>query len=55
LPKRRPRKGAKEEEVVAAPNCSYEKKIGPRKVKEESVERQLPDPEKTRTVVEAVA
>jgi len=55
LPKRRPRKGAKEEEVVGAPNCSYEKKIGPPKVKEEVVERRRPDPEKTRAVVEAVA
>jgi DNA topoisomerase-1 len=55
LPKRRPRKGAKEEEVVTPPNCSYEKKIGPPKVKEEPVERAKPDPEKTRTMVEAVA
>ncbi len=53
LPKRRARKGAPEE-VSAIPNCSYEKKIGPPKVKEE-VERKLPDPEKTRAVVEAVA
>jgi DNA topoisomerase-1 len=55
LPKRRPRKGAKEEEVSGAPNCSYEKKIGPPKVKEEAVERRRPDPETTRAVVEAVA
>jgi DNA topoisomerase-1 len=55
LPKRRPRKGAKEEEVSSAPNCSYEKKIGPPKVKEEAVERRRPDPKKTRAVVEAVA
>ncbi len=55
LPKRRPRKGAKEEEVSAAPNCSYEKKIGPPKVKEEVPDRRRPDPEKTRAVVEAVA
>ena len=55
MPKRRPRKGAKEEEVVGAPNCGYEKKIGPPKVKEEVVERRRPDPEKTRAVVEAVA
>jgi DNA topoisomerase-1 len=55
LPKRRPRKGAKEEEVATAPNCSYEKKIGPPKVKEEAPERRRPDPEKTRAVVEAVA
>ncbi len=55
LPKRRPRKGVKEEEVSAAPNCSYEKKIGPPKVKEEVPDRRRPDPEKTRAVVEAVA
>jgi DNA topoisomerase I len=55
LPKRRPRKGAKEEEVSTTPNCSYQKKIGPPKVKEEAVERRRPDPEKTRAVVEAVA
>jgi DNA topoisomerase-1 len=54
LPKRRPRKGAKEE-VSETPNCSYEKKIGPPKVKEEVEERKRPDPEKTRAVVEAVA
>jgi DNA topoisomerase-1 len=55
LPKRRPRKGAKEEEVSTTPECSYEKKIGPPKVKEEPEERKRPDPEKTRAVVEAVA
>jgi DNA topoisomerase-1 len=55
LPKRRPRKGAKVEEVSETPNCSYEKKIGPPKVKEEVEERKRPDPEKTRAVVEAVA
>ncbi len=54
LPKRRPRKGAKEE-VSETPNCSYEKKIGPPKPKEEAEERKRPDPEKTRAVVEAVA
>ena len=55
LPKRRPRKGAKEEEVSTAPKCSFEKKIGPPKPKEEPEERKRPDPEKTRAVVEAVA
>ncbi len=55
LPKRRPRKGAKEEEVAGAPNCSYEKKIGPPQTKNEAEDRKLPDPEKTRPVVEAVA
>jgi DNA topoisomerase-1 len=48
MPKKRPRKGAPEE-VSTAPECSFEKKIGPPRVKE--IER--PDPEKTRTVVEA--
>src|SRR6202789_1261493 len=55
LPKRRPRKGAKEEEVSTTPECSYEKKIGPPKVKEEPEERKRPDADKTRPVVEAVA
>jgi DNA topoisomerase-1 len=55
LPKRRPRKGAKEEEVSGAPICSYEKKIGPSKPKDEPEDRKRPDPEKTRPVVEAVA
>ncbi|MGA7156904.1 MAG: type I DNA topoisomerase [Acidobacteriaceae bacterium] len=54
LPKKRARKGAPEE-ASEVPNCSFEKKIGPPKVKEEAVERQRPDPEKTRAVVEAVA
>jgi DNA topoisomerase-1 len=55
LPKRRPRKGAKEEEVVAAATCSYDRKIGPPKAKVEPEERKRPDPDKTRPVVEAVA
>ena len=55
LPKRRPRKGAKEEEISTAPDCSFEKKIGPPKVKDEPEERRKPDPEKTRPVVEAFA
>ncbi|MFC6647022.1 type I DNA topoisomerase [Granulicella cerasi] len=46
MPKRRAKKG--EAEVVqTAPDCSYEKKIGPPKVKEELAK---PDPEKTRPV-----
>jgi len=54
LPKRRPKKiapGAKGAPVEEAlpPECSYEKKIGPPPVVE------LPDPEKTRAVVESVA
>jgi DNA topoisomerase I len=48
LPKRRPKKGAPVEEPTT-PECSYEKKIGPPPVVE------LPDPEKTRAVVQSVA
>jgi DNA topoisomerase-1 len=51
LPKRRKKKGAPEEEPTT-PECSYEKKIAgpaPAPVAE------LPDPEKTRPVVESVA
>jgi len=56
LPKRRPRKGVKEEPAVnAAPECGFEKKVGPPRPKEEPEERQRPDPEKTRPVVEAAA
>jgi DNA topoisomerase-1 len=56
LPKRRPRKGAKEEPAPTTPECSFEKKIGPPKPKEEEHEaRTVPDPAKTRPVVEAVA
>jgi DNA topoisomerase-1 len=55
LPKRRPRKGAKEEEAPTTPECSFEKKIGPPKAKEEPAELKKPDPEKTRTLVEAMA
>jgi len=55
LPKRRPRKGAPAEPEPAAPACSFEKKIGPPKPKEETEERQRPDPEKTRPLVAAVA
>jgi DNA topoisomerase-1 len=55
LPKRRPRKGAKEEEVSTTPECSFEKKIGPPKPKDEPEDRKRPDPEKTRPMVEAVA
>jgi DNA topoisomerase-1 len=56
LPKRRPRKGVKQEPVAnAAPECSFEKKIGPPRPKEEPEERKLPDPDKTRPLVEAAA
>jgi DNA topoisomerase-1 len=54
LPKRRPRKGAKEEPAPTTPECSFEKKIGPPKPKEPEPEaRTVPDPDKTRTLVEA--
>jgi DNA topoisomerase-1 len=44
-----------EEVAPKTPECSYEKKIGPPKVKEEVPERTKPDPDKTRTLVEAMA
>jgi DNA topoisomerase-1 len=49
MPKKRPRKGAPEEAVSTVPECSYEKKLGPPRVKELDQR----DPEKTRPVVEA--
>jgi len=52
MPKKRPRKGAAEEPESTAPECGFEKLIGPPKVKEEVTERAKPDPEKTRTLVE---
>ena len=57
MPKRRASKIAKgaAEEASTAPDCGYAKKIGPPKVKEVPIDRKLPDPETTRTVVEAVA
>ncbi|MDR3745135.1 MAG: type I DNA topoisomerase [Acidobacteriaceae bacterium] len=48
LPKRRPKKGAKVEEPTT-PECSYQKKIA------DVAMLELPDPEKTRAVVESVA
>ncbi len=54
MPKKRVKKGA-EEEVSTAPECSFEKLIGPPKVKEEIAERTKPDPEKIRPLVEAMA
>ncbi len=53
LPKRRPRKGATVE-APTTPECSYQKKVGPPKSDEVPV-LELPDPEKTRAVVESVA
>jgi DNA topoisomerase-1 len=52
LPKRRKRKGAAEDEKPAAPACSYQKKIGPPVSVPVLV---VPDPEKTRAVVQSVA
>jgi DNA topoisomerase-1 len=51
LPKRRPKKGAKVEEPVT-PECGFEKKIGPPAAIPVLA---MPDPEKTRAVVESVA
>ena len=53
LPKRRKRKGAPEEAAAATPECSYKKKIGPPASEVPLLE--LPDPDKTRPVVESVA
>ncbi|MDP9050826.1 MAG: type I DNA topoisomerase [Acidobacteriota bacterium] len=53
LPKRRPRKGAKVE-APTTPECSYQKKVGPPKSVEVPV-LELPDPEKTRPLVQSVA
>jgi DNA topoisomerase-1 len=55
MPKRKPKKGAPEEAAPTTPECSYEKKIGPPKPKAEAVDLKLPDPSKTRAVVEAAA
>jgi DNA topoisomerase-1 len=55
LPKRRPRKGAKEEAAPSTPDCSFEKKIGLPKPEDEPEERSRPDPDSARPVVEAVA
>ncbi len=54
LPKRRPKKGG-EAEPVTGPACHFEKKIGPPKLEEPPAPLKLPDPDRTRTVVEAVA
>jgi DNA topoisomerase-1 len=51
LPKRRPKKGAKVVEPVA-PECGFQKKIGPPAAVPVLA---MPDPEKTRAVVESVA
>ncbi len=54
MPKKRAKKGAAEEETSGV-ECSFAEKIGPPKPKEEPKDLQLPDPAKTRPVVEAVA
>jgi DNA topoisomerase-1 len=54
LPKRRKRKGAPEEAAPTTPECVYIKKVGPPKPTEIPV-LELPDPEKTRPVVQSVA
>jgi DNA topoisomerase-1 len=53
LPKRRKRKGAAEEAAPTTPPCTYQKKIGPPSAPIPVLE--LPDPEKTRPVVQSVA
>jgi DNA topoisomerase I len=55
LPKRRPRKGGPAVEEPTTPECTFEKKIGPPKPKEEPEELKRPDPEKTRPLVAAMA
>ena len=52
LPKRRKRKGAAEEAEPVTPECSYQKKIGPPAALPALA---VPDPEKTRPVVQSVA
>ncbi len=54
LPKRRKRKGAPEEAAPTTPECGYQKKIGPPKAEEVPM-LAIPDPDKTRAVVESVA
>ena len=53
LPKRRKRKGAPEEAEPATPECGYQKKIGP--PASAVPDLGIPDPDKTRPVVESVA
>src|SRR6185312_14489437 len=55
LPKRRPRKGGPAVEEPTTPECTFEKKIGPPRPKEEPAELKRPDPEKTRPLAEAMA
>ena len=55
LPKRRAAKKGAEVDAELPPECTFEKKIGPPKAKEEPAELKKPDPDKSRPVVEAVA
>jgi DNA topoisomerase-1 len=56
MPKRRAKKGEPEPAAAAgAPDCSFEKKIGPPKPKDEAKKLERPDPDKTRPMVEALA
>jgi len=55
LPKRRLRKGGPAVEEATTPECTFEKKVGPPKPKEEPEDLKRPDPEKTRPLVEAMA
>ena len=52
LPKRRKRKGAPEDEKPVTPECSYQKKVGPPATVPVLA---VPDPEKTRPIVQSVA
>ena len=54
LPKRRPHKGKPAEEPTT-PECTYERKIGPPKEPEKIEALAIPDPAKTRALVESVA
>ncbi len=54
LPKRRPKKGG-EAEGATGPACHFEQKIGPPRVEEPPASLKVPDPNRTRPLVEAVA
>jgi DNA topoisomerase-1 len=54
LPKRRPKKGQPAEEPTT-PECTWKKRTGPPKAAEPLTELAVPDPEKTRPLVESLA
>jgi DNA topoisomerase-1 len=54
MPKRRPRKGGPPVEEPTTPPCTFEKKIGPPKPKEEPEDLKRPDPDNTRPMVETM-